>query len=315
MKDGPLVSVIIPVYNNERTLKKCITSIVDQTYQNVEIILVDDGSHDNSRKICNSFKDERISVIHNSNHGVAYSRNCGIENSRGDYITFCDADDYYDDTHIEELMATVKKYNADITVCGYYTEDKNGNKKSLQGLSGYKSKEDIIRGLTISNIYGGFCWNKLFKKNVIGDDRFPDDLSLLEDTYFFLKVLQKAKLTYYLSNPSYHYCYNKNSITRTSPRELIRGDRSLYLLSYNKIMNNIDFSDSDICLIKAAKFEIALGEGRALLNSNYKSKKTYKNLSNEISKNKQSFFKCADISTNRKIKRFIQLLIYSIRTI
>lgn len=155
----------------------------------------------------------------------------------------------------------------------------------------------------------------MFKKNVIGDVRFPDDLSLLEDTYFFLKVLQKAKLTYYLSNPSYHYCYNKNSITRTSPRELIRGDRSLYLLSYNKIMNNIDFSDSGICLIKAAKFEIALGEGRALLNSNYKSKKTYKNLSNEISKNKQSFFKCADISTNRKIKRFIQLLIYSIRTI
>lgn len=313
MQDNSLVSIIVPVYNNELSLARCVTSLVNQTYRNIEIILVDDGSRDNSGKICDSFKDERISVIHKSNHGVAYTRNCGIENSKGDYITFCDADDYYGDNHIEELISASKKYNSDITVSGYYIKDETSGEKSLKGISGYKSKENIIKGLTINNIYGGFCWNKLFKKKIIGDIRFPDDLSLLEDTYFLLKILQKAKLIYYLSTPSYYYCYNENSVTRSNPKKLIKNNNSLYILSYNKIVNDIDLSENSISLIKAVKFEIALGEGWALLNRDYSSKKTYKNLSNEISKNKLFFFKCIDISMKHKAKRLVQLLIYSMR--
>lgn len=167
MQDNALVSIIVPVYNNELSLIKCVMSLINQTYKNIEIILVDDGSQDSSGIICDTFKDRRIFVIHNANHGVAYTRNCGMKNARGYYITFCDADDYYCNNHIEKLVVVMKKYNPDIAISGYYNINENGKKSAVKGISGYKCKEEIIQGFTISNIYGGFCWNKFLKARFV----------------------------------------------------------------------------------------------------------------------------------------------------
>ena len=117
----PLISIIVPVYKTEKYLDACIKSLVDQTYQNIEIILVDDGSPDQCPKICDWWKgkDSRIVVIHDQNHGVSHARNLGLSKATGKYIAFCDSDDFYTNNHISEMLKLAIEYSADIAICGY----------------------------------------------------------------------------------------------------------------------------------------------------------------------------------------------------
>ena len=122
-----LISVIVPVYNTEKYLEKCVMSILNQTYKNLEIILIDDGSTDNSPQICDSLaeKDNRITVIHQPNGGVSSARNTGLDNTHGDYIMFVDSDDYIAPNMIEFLSENIG--DTDIAMCGYNSVDENGN--------------------------------------------------------------------------------------------------------------------------------------------------------------------------------------------
>ena len=122
-----LISVIVPVYNTEKYIEKCVMSILNQTYKNLEIILIDDGSTDNSPQICDSLakKDNRITVIHQPNGGVSSARNIGLDNTHGDYITFVDSDDYIEPNMIEFLSENIGDTN--IAMCGYTSVDENGN--------------------------------------------------------------------------------------------------------------------------------------------------------------------------------------------
>lgn len=211
----PVISVIVPVYNVEKVLYHCIDSILNQIFNDFELILVDDGSTDNSGRICDEYagKDTRAKVIHKQNGGVSSARNAGIEVAQGEYICFVDSDDYLESNYLKELVETKRKYaDYDNIWCGFQTvEDYNGKNKEAviakndTGISCY-SLEDIMilheRWLDASP-----C-NKLFNKRVVVNNniKFPEDLSLGEDLLFNFEYLDSTKGKIVVINqPLYNY--------------------------------------------------------------------------------------------------------------
>ena len=217
MNKVPLISVVVPVYNVEKYLSRCVESLISQTYENLEIILVDDGAKDNSGRICDEYvkKDNRIKVIHQENKGLSGARNTGIENAHGEYIAFVDSDDYVSEQIYEKLLNYMEKSNADIVMCGYerfsgeYWSGKQQKEAELIELSTEQALENIysMDGETYT-----VAWNKLYKKAVIDDIRYPLR-RLNEDEYTTYKYIANAKKIVYTKEVLYYYFYNDNSIT------------------------------------------------------------------------------------------------------
>ena len=206
--NNPLVSIIVPIYNAEKYLGKCIDSLVNQTYKNIEIILINDGSTDNSKPIVNKYSyDSRVKIIHQKNSGVSISRNNGIQVAKGKYIQFTDADDWLDNTMIEKMVYSAEKNNSDIVICGYYNI-KNDNVKGV-----YLSNYDLTFKNLISDDstkYGGFPWNKLIKKDVI-TNLYDDNIHFYENLLFFLENSKNIKIYSFIKEPLYYYNINDTS--------------------------------------------------------------------------------------------------------
>jgi len=211
-----LVSVIIPVYNAEKYLSKCIESIINQTYKNIEIILINDGSTDNSSNICDAYisKDNRIKVIHKQNEGVSTARNLGIEEAKGEYISFVDSDDWLVPDAYERIMHCISKYNVDVVMFEYFVDNYNGNEihKTYPKLNGLMNREKAIK-TTISSV-NRFVWSKVFSRKIFGGLKFDTTIHFGEDTLFSAYVIDKANKIYYMSRPLYHYFQSENSATR-----------------------------------------------------------------------------------------------------
>lgn len=190
-----MVSVIVPVFNAEIYLCSCVNSILKQTYRDFELLLIDDGSTDQSAKICDDFqnKDARIKVIHNKNHGVSYSRNTGLLLAKGKFIAFCDADDMYEKGYLQKLVDAAENQAADIVICNYSYFCQTGVKTVSNKPSGFIEKDEIYRRIFIDNTIGGFVWNKLFRKRLIEDIKFDLNMQICEDTFFLCKALKNAK--------------------------------------------------------------------------------------------------------------------------
>ena len=219
MKEHDLISIIVPIYNVEQYLEKCINSILNQTYTNLEIILVDDGSPDNSGKICDEYakKDNRIKVIHKENGGISSARNTGLKVARGAYVGFIDSDDYIEKDMYEILYKNVKKENADISICSNYDIYKNkiiGTKK--QGIYTVMTPEETIIKMNSFGYFGFPVWNKLYKKELFYDLRFLTDKKTCEDWYFLYEVICKCKKIVYQSVPKYYYCLRENSLSQSN---------------------------------------------------------------------------------------------------
>lgn len=209
------ISVIIPVYNVESYLKRCIESVLKQSYSNLEVILVNDGSTDNSGDICNQFSllDKRVQVIHQKNLGVSRSRNTGIRYSTGDYITFVDSDDYIENDMYEILVNNIEENNADISVCKSRIIYENSNEKITDEKNEKKLllKEDAIESL-ICNMDNA-VWNKLYKYEIIKNIRFNENITHGEDFYFNLQAFKNCELIIYDNRCKYNYIKRGNSIT------------------------------------------------------------------------------------------------------
>ena len=215
-----LISVIVPIYNVEKYLDKCILSIINQTYKNLEIILVNDGSNDNCGNICDYYKkiDNRIVVNHKMNEGISSARNVGIDQAKGKLICFVDSDDYLESNYIEELKKNMNKYDSDISVCNYYYIKKK--KKKIK----CKVPNDISFVLTdkkiydcMHNKYEGLCvyaWNKLYKKEVFNNLRYPKN-QIYEDSYILCEILDKVNKVSYTLKPLYNHVYRNDSIINT----------------------------------------------------------------------------------------------------
>lgn len=214
-----LISVILPIYKVENYLKKCIDSVINQTYTKLEIILVDDGSPDKCGDICNEYskKDARIKVIHKENGGLSDARNAGIKGATGKYIAFIDPDDYVDSNYIKILYENIISTNSDISICFFkeVSEDEN-----------ILNKETIINNVTSFNMLETFnnlyvdkyalntvvAWNKLYKIELWKDIVYPKG-KIHEDEFVIHKLIQKCNKVVYTGAVLYYYVQHKNSIT------------------------------------------------------------------------------------------------------
>lgn len=210
---NPLISVIVPIYNVEKYLKKCIDSIIEQTYSELEIILVNDGSTDQSLSVCESYQDERIKIVNKVNGGLSSARNAGLEVARGAYIFFLDSDDWIEKNCIEYLLNTLIQTEVDIVQCGFIlttTEDMTVPKKeekiliydNIQALKVFHDKVNTI------------TWNKLYKASIFKDIRFPHG-KIHEDHFTTYKAIYAAQKIAVSSRVLIYYRQRPNSIMST----------------------------------------------------------------------------------------------------
>lgn len=213
-----LISVIIPVYNVEKYLSQCIVSVLKQSYRNLEIILIDDGSTDKSGGICDDYakKDKRINVIHQKNRGLSSVRNIGVENARGEYIFWIDSDDYVSEVIIEELYKNIIRYNADISICEF-TQGAERNYCFKNKEATYTKSFDNTKGLELIYKSHHFSfvmvasWAKLIKKSLYTGIHYPDG-KLFEDIYVSHKLINKCLNIVYTDKIMYYYYQSSESI-------------------------------------------------------------------------------------------------------
>lgn len=218
MTEELLISVIVPVFQVEEYLEKCISSILHQTYKNLEIILVDDGSADGSGEMCDKYalSDNRINVIHKENGGLSSSRNAGIEIAKGKYLCFVDSDDMIHEQYIEKLWRLCVNYDADIAQCDFLCIDKDSKLLPLNPdrdicvLSGMEALREYCFG--ISEVQYCVSWNKLYRKELFDGIRFPVGRQH-EDVFTSYKLLYKAKRVVLTSEYLYYYLQRADSIT------------------------------------------------------------------------------------------------------
>ena len=214
----PLISVIVPVYKVEEYLDKCVESIVNQTYKNLEIILVDDGSPDNCPQMCDEWakKDARIKVIHKENGGVCSARNIGLDTANGEWISFVDADDYVEIEYLKEMYYCAAQYTSDYVCCGYNRVYKNKSEKiNSTGEINiiYNPKEYIMKLLNVQNGYG-FVHMKLINKNIIKKIRFDENLDVGEDALFNIQLCKQLNKVVICNKALYNYRLNTNSVVK-----------------------------------------------------------------------------------------------------
>ena len=214
-----LVSVVIPCYNVEKYIDRCLVSVVNQTYKNLEIILIDDGSTDTTSEKCDIWasKDYRIQVIHKENDGLANARNSGIDALSGDYVLFVDSDDFIDTDMVEFLLNLSVNYNAEVSRCSFYRFE---NGRSIPD----KDSEDIIVlnkeqrfiDLIDGGHLSGVAWNKLYRADVVKNHYYEKSDGASEDILYNFRVYHDIEKSVYIDKPKYHYCFNDDSITNSS---------------------------------------------------------------------------------------------------
>ena len=215
MGNNPLISVIVPVYKVEKYLNRCIDSIVNQTYKNLEIILVDDGSPDDCPSICDEWakKDDRIKVIHKVNEGLAEARNTGIKICTGDYVLFSDSDDYLEYDMIFFLYELISKYNADVSRCGFYFNYENDEQKAMsydETVKLYDIDKRIV-DLVVDG-FAGTAWNKLYRTSIIKSHLYEKDDGRAEDILHNYRVYKDINTSVFCDIPKYHYVIRNNSL-------------------------------------------------------------------------------------------------------
>ena len=240
-QEKALISIIIPVYKVEKYLEKCIQSLINQTYENLQIILVDDGSPDNCGKICDEYakKDHRIEVIHKSNGGLSDARNKGLEIAKGEYIGFIDSDDYIESDMYEVLYNLLKQYNADVSICNFYTvsQGKISIKNADNGINEY-NRIEILKEILLDKNIQSYAWNKLYKKELFDEIKYPvgkkyEDIGT---TFYLLEKCNKVVVT---GKPEYYYINRQDSIVNNVTETTITDYIELIMQRYDYIEENI----------------------------------------------------------------------------
>ena len=233
-----MVSIIIPVYNCEKYIKRCLDSILNQTYKDIEIILIDDGSSDNSLSIANNFaeKDNRVKVFHHENNGVSYTRNRGIKLAQGEYIQFVDCDDYIDANMTETLVNRIEEFDTDLVICGCVEVTDYGTENISCNFEGVCNIMDLEKNIPeiFSNALVNGPVNKLFKKEHI-TDMFPEDTSLGEDLIFNINYLKNINTVYFTKENFYMYEIHDGSLNRKYRENSIDIAERLYLIKMDFI--------------------------------------------------------------------------------
>lgn len=227
-----MISVVVPVYNVEDYVEKCIRSIMAQRYTNLEILVVDDGSKDSSGSICDRLatEDERIKVFHTPNGGLSAARNVGIDNAHGELIGFVDSDDWIEPDMYSFLYETMKNHDADISVCSHYI-DKGDSIKCKRMLDKVIvcDKDEAMNMLMTDKLLHNYAWDKLYKRNLFDGLHYPVGI-LYEDIAFTFKVVERVQRLVVHALPKYHYTVRPGSIV--SARYAVNRNQSYFNSEY-----------------------------------------------------------------------------------
>ena len=302
-----MISVIVPVYNVEAYLHRCIDSILNQSYKDFELILVDDGSEDHSGEICDEYgKYENVKVIHQTNHGVSAARNAGLEQSRGEYILFVDADDWLAEDALEKMIHAFYDESIDMVICSSYTamEKEDHSFEYIDGITwDYNAPhkvEDKYREVLAKT---GTLWNKLLKKETIGNVRFHPEMTYGEDCVFVSEFLVNCNGIIILPDQLYYYYRNrKGNVVSAEINE-----RSLEFLSNMKqiyeLMVKWNRPEVGICREMIGVNEV-ISKIPVSLSNTFRYRKYYKACKNLLKKcDKEGvkiFLNSPDISDSRK---------------
>lgn len=264
------VSVIIPVYNVEKYIDKCMESVLNQTYSNLEIILVDDGSPDNSGKMCDEYtvKDNRVKVIHKENGGLSSARNMALDIATGEYVAFIDSDDFVETTMIEKVVSKIEETNADVCMFSYFTYNGETSVAHARPLDKDEYETEEIRDLIIPMFIGqkdavghhllGFVCCQLFRRSSIGEQRFKSEREYYaEDIVFDLEFYIRAKKMCVVNEPLYYYRYVESSLSNRYRKNLF--DKFALLLEFKQsfVLDN-DIKDCERRILRSA-FRSAIG--------------------------------------------------------
>ena len=223
-KSSTLITIVVLVYNIAPYLDRCMQSVLSQTHENMQIIIVNDGSTDASSSKCRDYaeKDARILLIEQENGGVSRARNTGMDHALGEYICFIDGDDYLEATYLERLVEATERTSADVAVCGYYFEKDTcaGNDadatdfidKEIRFAEGVCNEHGFWRTAMNTNTLNVYVWNKLYKRSAIGNIQFIAGKSC-QDQPFNMEVIARADQVCFVAEPLYHYVYRNNSVT------------------------------------------------------------------------------------------------------
>lgn len=302
------VSVIVPAYNIQDYIVKCLESIANQTYKNLEVIVVDDGSSDNTGELADEFaeNDKRFIVIHKENGGVSSARNRGIDVASGDFIGFVDGDDTIENDMYEMLVNNAIKYDADISHCGYKVVE--NNKETLF----YGTEKFIIqdRKKGLINLFEGsliepsLC-NKIFKSNIVGDIRLDESIKINEDLYFNVLLFNKSNKSVFEDKIKYNYMKRECSATTSSLNDVRRVTDPLKV--YEMIVD-LYKNDTDI-LPYAKKMELERNiniYNLLTLEKNMELKKLKNKIRHYIKLSKN------EVKNNNKITKKTRFMVYGI---
>ncbi len=214
------ISIIIPVYNVKNYLDRCVESVLRQSYAELEVILVDDGSTDGSSQLCDRWaeKDSRIRVIHKENGGVSDARNAGLDAATGEYLGFVDSDDYLAPDMYQKLYRTLKENDAEVSICNFLFVDDKGVPLAEERNLGFPIHDEVISGIDVlqkmhtmkRGIFYVFSWNKLYRKHLFSDVRFPKG-KLSEDSFIVHRILEKCERVACITEIGYYYVQRTGS--------------------------------------------------------------------------------------------------------
>lgn len=201
------ISIIVPIYNSQEYLPRCFDSLLNQTFRDIEIIAVDDGSKDSSPIILDGYasRDMRIKAIHTENKGVSAARNLALSVAVGDYVGFVDSDDWVEPNMFSFLYGNAVKNDSDVVVCGCYPLNHGKKKKKFSG------REALLEMFDANGVMQGFSWTRLIKRTVLGKLRYDETLRCYEDLVFFYYLFKQCGDVYWYDVPLYHYEVNPNS--------------------------------------------------------------------------------------------------------
>lgn len=211
------VSIVIPAYNAEKNIKHCIDSVLNQTYENIEIVVINDGSVDKTGDILAGYNNSQIIIINKDNAGVSVARNTGLETITGEFVAFVDSDDTIAADYVEKQVNALKRYGADLSICGYSVVDQNlkevggfPNKNDRIRIrnNGYISQEEVWLGLITHESINSVLWNKMFRVSLLSDLRFDENIAIGEDMLFIMQYIVKCNAIYFLSDRLYKYYSN-----------------------------------------------------------------------------------------------------------
>lgn len=310
------ITIIIPAYNIECYLNKCIESIVKQTYKDIEIIIVNDGSTDNTSKMCDIWKnkDNRIKYIYKNNGGLSSARNSGLNIATGKYIVFIDSDDFIENNMIEVLYNNIKNNDADISICNryYYYEKDNQSRLRFEHVNkiiNMDKKEALINLMNFS-YFDMSAWCKMYKKELFNDIRFPEG-KYCEDYYIMYKLFDKTNKIVYDSRPLYYYLQREGSITKK--KELLLD----YVYASEEQMEYISkkYPELEIYCKSAYALSYLTIYNKVIINGGVVSKKIIKEFKEKIKSNKKYVYNNKKISISRKIQIFMFLYFTSLYNI